>query len=242
MASFPMPLSKFLTTMERKSDQTESEGNIDITSDDKNIGQIGSADEKTPLILTTTQDLITESTATSASNGHNGGAQQNMESVHSDSKEELSYTSSKHIDKNENHHLTESVMEMSNSSHHAVDISNPRQTDYIEIVNKLQEQLKKKIKKWEYRGKFYSNAASLMIFIILLLQIIQLSLQPLRDKWISNKSLIITQIVLIALTAMVAALQLILNYMDKANKYTMGLKIYHEILNLMSCGFITAKS
>ncbi|XP_039270263.2 uncharacterized protein LOC120344977 [Styela clava] len=120
------------------------------------------------------------------------------------------------------------------SLHHSITITNPESVDHDELVRKMRERFKKKVRKWEYRINLYANIASLMTFALLTLQVLQMAIQPFRGIWISNKNLIVMQNILVAFTALIAGFQLKMKYNEKADKYRRGVKIYYHLLRMTS--------
>nr|XP_039265275.1 uncharacterized protein LOC120340939 [Styela clava] len=124
----------------------------------------------------------------------------------------------------------------------SISISNPEAVDLDELVKKLRERFQKKVRKCEVRIKFYSGCESLMTLALLSLQVLQMAIQPLRDVWLSNETLVILQNILIAITALLAGLQLKMKFNDRADRYRKGVKIYHHLLKITSYYSIMAES
>lgn len=128
------------------------------------------------------------------------------------------------------------------SLYHAITITNPESINHDDLIAKLRERFKKKVRKWEYRINLYTNMATSMTFGLLLLQVVQMALQPLRGLWISNTNIIVIQTVLISLTALIAGVQLKMKFNEKADKYRRGVKIYYHMLRLTSYYDIMSQS
>ncbi|XP_039274228.2 uncharacterized protein LOC120348167 [Styela clava] len=118
--------------------------------------------------------------------------------------------------------------------HRMIKITNPDDMDHDELMKRLRVRFKKKTAKWEGKIIFYSRCAFMMTFALLLLQVLQMLIQPLRGEWISDRVVTILQNVLIALTALVAGLQLKLKMSEKADKYRKGVKIYYHLMRMTS--------
>lgn len=117
---------------------------------------------------------------------------------------------------------------------YVISIMNPEAVNTVDLVNRLRKRFRKKVRKREVQIQFYSSCDSLMTLALLLLQVLQMSVQPLRDVLLSNGDLIIIQNVLVAITALLAGIQLKMKFNEKADRCRKEVRVYYHLLRMTS--------
>ncbi|XP_076813044.1 uncharacterized protein LOC143459684 isoform X2 [Clavelina lepadiformis] len=111
-----------------------------------------------------------------------------------------------------------------------IQINNIDKIDHAALIKRMHDRFEKKAVKWEYQAAWYARCSFGLNFSILLMQMIQMMFDQLTDLFgIKSHRANAMRCLMVALTGLVAGLQMKLKLTEKSEKYRRGAKVYGRL-------------